>query len=76
MLEFFGVVTPWVAGFAGLILSSYVAYTRNDKEISNRIVALETKEEEDDKRLERIETAVTKVDGKVDKVLNYLLERR
>lgn len=67
---------PGTISIVGFAVSVYVAYNQNDKEVSNRIVALETKDEEDDKRLERIETAVSKVDTKVDKVLDHLLARK
>lgn len=50
-------------------VSGWVGYSHNDKEITNRVTAVETQQKADDKRLERIEVAVDRVDQKVDRLL-------
>lgn len=66
MVEWLATSAIAVAGFA---ISTYHAYTRNDKELSNRVSIVENQQTNDGARLERIE-------NKVDKVLDHLLEKK
>jgi hypothetical protein len=61
-------VTVIIAGFS-LIVSGFTAYTRNDSQTTSRISVVETQQQNDASRLNRIELKLDQVDAKLDRVL-------
>lgn len=49
-------IVPFIIAFLSLLMSGYVGYTKTDKDMSNRVTAVETRQTDQDKRMDRIET--------------------
>jgi hypothetical protein len=64
-----GWVIPVVVLLLSLLSSAYVAYSHNDKELAQRVTAVETRQEGTDKRLDRIE-------DKIDRILERMPAKR
>lgn len=62
-------IAPFIAGLLlslfSLAMSAYASYNRTDKSVEHRVTVVETRQETDGQRLERIEN---KVDRILDKV--------
>lgn len=60
-----------------LILSAYTGYSSNDKDMSNRMTAVETKQKSDREQyaesIQHVEKAVLRVDSKVDRLIEWAL---
>jgi hypothetical protein len=63
--DWIGPVVAIVVALVSLALSGYASYSHNDKDLTGRIIAVETQQKNDDSRLERIEQ---KVDRLLDRV--------
>lgn len=61
-------LTEWLVPFILVALSAFAAYSHNDKDISNRLTAVETQQRSDAPRLQRIEDKLDKV---VDKIVGW-----
>lgn len=55
-----------VIALLSLIVSGYASYSHNDKEISNRVTAVEVQQRNDTDGIKRVE-------GKVDRLLDWAL---
>lgn len=60
---------PALIALSSFAMSGYIAYTANDKGTSNRLTAVETKQQSDAARQDRIE-------NKLDWIINYLASGR
>lgn len=67
---------PLALALLSLAVSGWSNYNRTDREMSNRVTAVETQQRNDGLQLERIERRVERVDEKVDKVLDVVAARR
>ena len=60
-----GWIVPFIVLFLSLLVSGFAAYSHNDKELSNRVTAVEAvqKEQKDntEKRLDRIENKIDRL---------------
>ncbi len=57
---------PLILAAVSLIVSSFVGYNRNDKDLASRVSVLEAHQEDSVTHLGRIETKVDQVDTKID----------
>lgn len=60
-----------IIAIVSALLSGWVGYSHNDKEISNRVVAVETQQKNDHEGITRVEGKVDKVDSKVDRLVEW-----
>jgi hypothetical protein len=60
---------PLVLAGLSFAVTAYASYSSNDKATATRITVVETQQKNDDRRLERIETKIDKMDDKVDQIL-------
>lgn len=67
------ILVPVILALGSLLLSGYAAYSHNDKEISNRVTAVETQQKNDHEGIQRVETQLEKVDGKIDRLVEWAL---
>jgi hypothetical protein len=68
-VQYIGVVTTAAIAFVSLALSAYAAYSHNDKDLSNRVVAVETQQKNDHERAADDRDAVKRIESKVDRLL-------
>ena len=64
---------PVVIALLSLIISGYVGYSANNKDVTGRLATLEAYRENDSPRLSRIEAKVDQVDDKIDALKNLIL---
>lgn len=62
-----------VVAIISLTLSAFNSYTRNAQDLSNRVAIIENQQRNDGAAIQRVESKVDKVDGKVDKLSDYLM---
>ncbi len=57
---------PLILAALSLVVSSFVGYNRNDKDLASRVSVLEAHQEDSVSHLNRIETMLGQVDAKLD----------
>lgn len=62
-----------IIAIGSLLLSGYVSYSHNDKDITSRIVKVETKQEATDENAKRMENKIDNVDHKLDRLVEWAL---
>lgn len=65
---------PLILAGLSLVVSAFTGYTRNDKDLVQRVSVLEAHQEDSVSRLGRIETKVDNVDGKMDTLTSTVLQ--
>lgn len=70
------IVVTIVIALLSLVLSAYAGYSHNDKEITSRVVAVETQQKNDHDAINRVEGKVDKVDGKLDRLVEWALGKK
>jgi hypothetical protein len=67
------IITTVIIAIVSLLLSAYIGYSHNDKDISNRMVTVETQQKNDEQALIRIENQVDKTNLKIDRLVEWAL---
>lgn len=62
------ILVPVLIALCGVAISAFASYTHNDKSLSNRITAVETKQDDDRQTLGEIK-------GTVDRIYEMMLRR-
>lgn len=67
-------LVPVLIALSSLVVSGWVGYGSNDKDMSNRVTAVEVQQENDGKHLEHIEQRFDKQDEKLDRLNDNVLQ--
>jgi CHASE1-domain containing sensor protein len=59
------VLIPIMLALLSLVITGFISYNRTDKQVEHRVTVIETKQDYNDIRLERIENKVDKILDKV-----------
>lgn len=62
-------LVPIVMAILSMFGTSFVAYTKNDKDVSNRLTTIESQRAENQQRLERIEHTTERLEDKIDRLV-------
>jgi hypothetical protein len=62
-----------VMAILSLMVSGFVGYSHNDKDLAQRVTAVETQQKNDHEGINRVDESIHRVDAKVDKLLDWAL---
>lgn len=54
-------IIPFIIAGASMVMSAYATYTHNDRDLSNRVTALESHRQDDAQKLDHIQSQVDKL---------------
>lgn len=65
-----------ILALLSLAMSAFVGYTYDNKDLTGRIVKVETRQDAQDRSIDRIERKVDQLNEKVDRLIEAMLKGR